>query len=168
MVVQYQQIRGNEALIINDIGRCASCHPPGEPTARHDHVYMRVMGHRIRTKEGLARAKARGVKLGGTNEQSLKQAADAKAFAESLRPLIEELAGAIAQWRRTSPLPHSETITNPRQTGPLEQKVTATLSLTAGPGRPGSPVATACAREGVDPFLPPSLRPSHRRGRTFP
>ena len=31
MVVQYQQIRGNEALIINDIGRCASCHPPGRP-----------------------------------------------------------------------------------------------------------------------------------------
>jgi DNA invertase Pin-like site-specific DNA recombinase len=47
----------------------------------------------IRTKEGLARAKARGVKLGGTNEQSLKQAAEAKAFAESLRPLIERLAG---------------------------------------------------------------------------
>ena len=47
----------------------------------------------IRTKEGLARAKARGVKLGGTNEQSLKQAAEAKAFAENLRPLIEQLAG---------------------------------------------------------------------------
>ena len=45
----------------------------------------------IRTKEGLARAKA-GVKLGGTNEQSLKQAAEAKAFAENLRPLIEQLA----------------------------------------------------------------------------
>jgi DNA invertase Pin-like site-specific DNA recombinase len=38
----------------------------------------------IHTKEGLARAKARGVKLGGTNEQSLKQAAEAKAFAENL------------------------------------------------------------------------------------
>ena len=33
------------------------------------------------------------MKLGGTNEQSLKQAAEAKAFAESLRPLIEQLAG---------------------------------------------------------------------------
>ena len=33
------------------------------------------------------------MKLGGTNEQSLKQAAEAKASAESLRPLIEQLAG---------------------------------------------------------------------------
>jgi hypothetical protein len=46
MVVQYQQIRGNEALIINDIGRCASCHPPGEPSARHDHVHVRMVGER--------------------------------------------------------------------------------------------------------------------------
>jgi hypothetical protein len=46
MVAQYHQILDNEALIINDIGRCASCHQPGEAAAGHDHVYMRVMGHR--------------------------------------------------------------------------------------------------------------------------
>jgi hypothetical protein len=33
------------------------------------------------------------VKLGGMNEQSLKQAAKAKAFAENLRPLIEQFTG---------------------------------------------------------------------------
>jgi len=27
--VQYQQIRDKQASIINDIGRCASCHQPG-------------------------------------------------------------------------------------------------------------------------------------------
>src|SRR5436305_11888017 len=31
MVAQYHQILDNEALIINDIGRCASCHQPGWP-----------------------------------------------------------------------------------------------------------------------------------------
>jgi DNA invertase Pin-like site-specific DNA recombinase len=46
----------------------------------------------IRTKEGLARAKARGVKLGGTNAASLRQQAEAKVFAESLRPTIAQLA----------------------------------------------------------------------------
>jgi DNA invertase Pin-like site-specific DNA recombinase len=46
----------------------------------------------IRTKEGLARAKARGVKLGGENEQSRKAKAEAMAFATSLRPIIEQFA----------------------------------------------------------------------------
>jgi DNA invertase Pin-like site-specific DNA recombinase len=45
----------------------------------------------IRTKEGLARAKARGVKLGGENEASRQQKAEAQAFAEKLRPLIGQL-----------------------------------------------------------------------------
>ena len=40
MVVQYHLIPDNEALIINDIGRCASCHQPGESAARHDHVHV--------------------------------------------------------------------------------------------------------------------------------
>ena len=46
----------------------------------------------IRTKEGFARAKARGVKLGGENEQSRKAKAEAMAFAASLRPIIEQFA----------------------------------------------------------------------------
>lgn len=46
----------------------------------------------IRTKEGLAAAKRRGVKLGGTNAESVRQAAQAKAFAESLRPIVSALA----------------------------------------------------------------------------
>jgi DNA invertase Pin-like site-specific DNA recombinase len=46
----------------------------------------------VRTKEGLARAKARGVKLGGTNAASVRQEEEAKARAEALRPIITELA----------------------------------------------------------------------------
>jgi DNA invertase Pin-like site-specific DNA recombinase len=46
----------------------------------------------VRTKEGLARAKARGVKLGGPNAESVRQKEAATAFAESLRPLISKLA----------------------------------------------------------------------------
>src|ERR1700738_4697952 len=50
----------------------------------------------IRTKEGLARAKARGVKLGGTTAAPLRQQAEAKVFAESLRPPIAQLANTFA------------------------------------------------------------------------
>jgi DNA invertase Pin-like site-specific DNA recombinase len=46
-----------------------------------------------RTKEGLAAAKARGVKLGGRNRQSDVNATEAKARAEALRPVLAELAG---------------------------------------------------------------------------
>jgi DNA invertase Pin-like site-specific DNA recombinase len=45
----------------------------------------------IRTKEGLARAKARGVKLGGENEQSLRNKAEADARAQALRPILVDL-----------------------------------------------------------------------------
>jgi DNA invertase Pin-like site-specific DNA recombinase len=50
-----------------------------------------------RTKAGLAAAKGRGVKLGGTNAQSLKAAAEAKKRAEALRPVLAELAGMSAR-----------------------------------------------------------------------
>ena len=44
--MQYHLILDNEALIINDIGRCASCHQPGEAAAGHDHVHVRMVGER--------------------------------------------------------------------------------------------------------------------------
>jgi DNA invertase Pin-like site-specific DNA recombinase len=50
-----------------------------------------------RTKAGLAAAKGRGVKLGGTNAQSLKAAAEARERAEALRPILGELAGMSAR-----------------------------------------------------------------------
>jgi len=46
-----------------------------------------------RTKAGLAAARKRGVKLGGTNAQSDRTAADALARAEALRLVFNELAG---------------------------------------------------------------------------
>jgi DNA invertase Pin-like site-specific DNA recombinase len=45
----------------------------------------------IRTREGLAKAKARGIKLGGTNAKSLATAAEAAERAESMRPIIAEI-----------------------------------------------------------------------------
>ena len=75
MVVQYQQIRGNEALIINDIGRCASCHQPGEAAAGHDHVHMRVVGHRRApgVEDGQdANASAEMLGIGGDREHRLR------------------------------------------------------------------------------------------------
>jgi DNA invertase Pin-like site-specific DNA recombinase len=47
----------------------------------------------IRTKEGLARAKARGVKLGGENEQSRLNRAEADARAKALRPVLVDIVG---------------------------------------------------------------------------
>ena len=47
----------------------------------------------IRTREGLARAKARGVKLGGENEQSRLNKAEADARAKALRPIFRDIIG---------------------------------------------------------------------------
>jgi DNA invertase Pin-like site-specific DNA recombinase len=47
----------------------------------------------IRTKEGLARAKARGVRIGGENEQSHLNRAEAEARAQALRPILFEIIG---------------------------------------------------------------------------
>ena len=47
----------------------------------------------IRTKEGLARAKARGVQLGGENEQSRRNKAEANRRAQALRPILVEIVG---------------------------------------------------------------------------
>jgi hypothetical protein len=51
-----------------------------------------------RTRLALAAAKARGVKLGGTNRQSIENRDAALARAETLRPVLNELAGC-----RTTP-----------------------------------------------------------------
>jgi DNA invertase Pin-like site-specific DNA recombinase len=45
----------------------------------------------IRTKEGLARAKARGVQLGGENEQSRRNKAEADRRAQALRPILLDI-----------------------------------------------------------------------------
>jgi DNA invertase Pin-like site-specific DNA recombinase len=50
-----------------------------------------------RTKAGLAAAKRRGAKLGGRNAQSEKTKAEALARAESLRPVLAELAHMSAR-----------------------------------------------------------------------
>jgi DNA invertase Pin-like site-specific DNA recombinase len=47
----------------------------------------------IRTKEGLARAKARGVQLGGENEQSRLNKAEANRRAQVLRPILLDIVG---------------------------------------------------------------------------
>jgi DNA invertase Pin-like site-specific DNA recombinase len=45
----------------------------------------------LRTKEGLARAKARGVKLGGENDQSRLNKAEADRRAQALGPILHEI-----------------------------------------------------------------------------
>lgn len=54
----------------------------------------RVIGER--TRVALQAAKARGVKLGGTNAQSIKNSDEARQRAEELRPILAELAGMSA------------------------------------------------------------------------
>jgi DNA invertase Pin-like site-specific DNA recombinase len=60
------------------------------------HVYASFAQHErrmisVRTKEGLQRARARGVKLGGPNARSFLEAEQARARAEELRPIITAL-----------------------------------------------------------------------------
>jgi DNA invertase Pin-like site-specific DNA recombinase len=47
----------------------------------------------IRTKEGLARAKARGVKLGGANAQSQRNRVMALERANALLPILRDIVG---------------------------------------------------------------------------
>jgi DNA invertase Pin-like site-specific DNA recombinase len=50
-----------------------------------------------RTRAALAAAKARGVKLGGLNAKGIQIREEARGRAESLRPLLAELAGKSAR-----------------------------------------------------------------------
>ncbi len=54
----------------------------------------RLIGER--TRIALQAAKARGVKLGGTNAQSIANRDEARQRAEKLRPIMAELAGLSA------------------------------------------------------------------------
>src|SRR6516225_7392510 len=56
----------------------------------------------IRTKEGLARAKARGVKLGGENAQSRVNKAQADRHAQALRPILLDVVGGRADMSGTA------------------------------------------------------------------
>jgi DNA invertase Pin-like site-specific DNA recombinase len=54
----------------------------------------RIIGER--TRVALQAAKARGVKLGGTNAQSIANRDEARQRAEELRPVLDELSGLSA------------------------------------------------------------------------
>jgi DNA invertase Pin-like site-specific DNA recombinase len=54
----------------------------------------RIIGER--TRPALQAAKARGVKLGGTNDQSIANRDEANRRAKELRPILAELAGMSA------------------------------------------------------------------------
>jgi DNA invertase Pin-like site-specific DNA recombinase len=84
----------------------------------------RIIGER--TRIALQAAKARGVKLGGTNAQSIANRDEARQRAEELRPILTELAGmsankaAVELNRRSVPTPkggqwHALTVMRLRQ-----------------------------------------------------
>jgi DNA invertase Pin-like site-specific DNA recombinase len=75
---------------------CADLGPDTDPFLLHIYAAFAEKERRmisIRTKEGLARAKARGVKLGGENEQSRLNRAEAEARAQALRPILTDIVG---------------------------------------------------------------------------
>jgi len=73
----------------NLITLCRECHG-----LLHDVEWQ--IGHSDLIKAGLQAAKARGVKLGGTNAQSIANRDEARQRAEELRPILTELAGMSA------------------------------------------------------------------------
>ena len=76
---------------------CADLGADTDPFMLHIYAAFAEKERRMiskRTKDALARARARGVKLGGTNRKSLETAAAAHARAEELRPVIAEIRSA--------------------------------------------------------------------------
>jgi DNA invertase Pin-like site-specific DNA recombinase len=75
---------------------CADLGTDSDPFLLHIYAAFAERERRlisIRTKEGLARAKARGVKLGGTNQRSLDNQREAAKRAEALHPLFLDIVG---------------------------------------------------------------------------
>jgi hypothetical protein len=88
-------IRGGRESLGNLVSLCGLCHG-----AVHG---LDMVNHRELTRTGLAAAKARGVKLGGTRPGTLKENAAAKAAAagrsEALRPILAAMAAQGASLR---------------------------------------------------------------------
>ena len=88
-------IRGGRDSLGNLVSLCGLCHG-----AVHG---VDMVNHRELTRAGLAAAKARGVKLGGTRPGTLKENAAAKAAAagrsEALRPILAAMAAQGASLR---------------------------------------------------------------------
>jgi DNA invertase Pin-like site-specific DNA recombinase len=79
---------------------CAELGADTDPFMLHIYAALAEKERRLiseRTKAGLAAAKRRGVRLGGTNAQSLKAAAEAKERAKAFRPVLAELADLSAR-----------------------------------------------------------------------
>jgi DNA invertase Pin-like site-specific DNA recombinase len=75
---------------------CADLGTDTDPFLLHIYVAFAERERRmisLRTKEGLARARARGVQLGGANAQSARNQAAARERAEALRPILIDILG---------------------------------------------------------------------------
>lgn len=88
-------IRGGRHVLGNLLSLCGPCHG-----AVHN---LNLSDHRELTRAGLAAAKARGVKLGGTRPGTLQENAQAKAAAagrsEALRPILAAMHAQGASLR---------------------------------------------------------------------
>jgi DNA invertase Pin-like site-specific DNA recombinase len=74
--------------------------PDADPFMLHIYAAVAEKERRLisqRTKDALAAAKARGIKLGGLNAQGVENRTKAKRRAEALRPILAQLAGMSAR-----------------------------------------------------------------------